>query len=169
MISAKKRPPCSIYRLAIAVIFDQAQQWVRERAPTGGLHLFRGLNQVSGRNPGNDANQRAGALCYDAYVATRDVDIVHLASPFEGFTDDTAVGWGELSGVATAATMYDLIPFQQPEVHLDNLVREVWFERRLRELARADVLSGDFRGDPPRRARDARSLAGPCGQYRRRL
>lgn len=120
--------------------FDQAQRWVREHARPGNLHLFRGLNQVCGRNPDNDPNRRAGALCYDAYVATRGVDIVHIASPFEGFTDDTAVGWGELSGVATAATLYDLIPFQQPDVHLDNVVRRGWFDQRFRELARADVL-----------------------------
>jgi len=120
--------------------FNDLRRWSLDRLPRPAIHTYSGMRRTAGRNPANEANRRAGALCYDAYVATLGVDIVHIASPFEGYTDDVVAGWGEKSGPARASTVYDLIPFQQPDVHLNNPIRLRWYNERLNELLRADVL-----------------------------
>src|SRR5450830_787759 len=70
------------------VRFDQIRQWVANCAPAGGIHAFRGLSCITACSPTHAERRRACALCYDAYVATLGVDIVHIASPFEGLADN---------------------------------------------------------------------------------
>jgi len=65
-------------------------------------------------------------------VSSLGADIFHIASPFDGYADNTVVGWSEIAhdGPARAATIYDLIAFD-PEFGLENPVRRAWYERRL--------------------------------------
>lgn len=69
-------------------------------------------------------------------------DVVHIANIFEGFRDD-AVATAESpagEGPLVVATLYDLIPYLNPDVYLaDNYTRR-WYLRRLQQVRNVDVL-----------------------------
>jgi len=122
--------------------FDEVKQWVASCGVTDRLHVFHGLAQIAGMLSADSTRIHACEALYDAYVGSLGVDLVHVASPFEGFGDDTVVGWTPLSrpGPLRAVTVYDLIPFEAPEIHLADPVREVWYRRRYAGLLKADLL-----------------------------
>jgi len=131
-----------LLNIALDEHFDAERLWCEARVPRPRILSFRGLTAIRGVAASNRARAQACEALYDAYVATRHVDLLHIASPFEGFGDDTVVGWTELSrgGPARAATVYDLIPFEAPEVYLTDPLRKDFYERRFEGLARADLL-----------------------------
>src|SRR5260370_15085901 len=90
----------------------------------------------------NQARARACEALYDAFVRSLGVDLVHILSPFDGFGDDTVMGWTELcrQGPIRAATVHDLIPFAMPKLYLTSPIKDSWYHRRLQRLAGADLL-----------------------------
>ena len=88
------------------------------------------------------ARVRACETLYNGFIGTLDIDLVHIPSPFEGFGDDTVVGWAGSyrPGPVRVATVYDLIPFEQPEIYLADPVRDRWYRHRLAGLLKADLL-----------------------------
>ncbi len=102
---------------------------------------------------------RAGAaeILRESVIAALKPDIVHVSSLFEGIGHDavTSVGLAE-PDVATAVTLYDLIPLLNAETYLaDGRVRR-WYLRKLESLLRADLLMAIS----PASAREAVSLLG---------
>lgn len=69
-------------------------------------------------------------------------DVVHVASIFEGFGEDAVSSLESPAGVGPlmVATLYDLIPYLNPEVHLADSYTRRWYLRRLQQLRNADVL-----------------------------
>jgi glycosyltransferase involved in cell wall biosynthesis len=131
-----------LLNIALEENFDDERQWCVGRIRTDRILVFQGLRAICGMQDANRSRARACEALYDAYLARQKVDVVHIASPFEGFGDDTALGWAELAhlGPARVATVYDLIPFEMPEIYLADPVRKTWYERRLKGLASADLL-----------------------------
>ena len=91
--------------------------------------------------PANLWRTRAAEIVREAAIANLKPDVTHVSSLFEGFGHDaaTSVGFAE-PDIATAVTLYDLIPLLNPEDYLsDGRVRR-WYLRKLESLRRADLL-----------------------------
>jgi glycosyltransferase involved in cell wall biosynthesis len=108
--------------------------------PVGRIHYFDSLGSTRGIDTNNELSNALSEQARDAYLSARSFDLVHVSSPFDGFGDETIVSWPKLDRVALAATVYDFIPFQQPDIHLVNPVAERWYRRRLDGLQNADVI-----------------------------
>lgn len=120
---------------------EQLKNWLSRTNSNPAISYFRGLTGVAGMLGGSLRTNAADAV-YTAFVKAQRCDLVHISSPFEGFGDDTVVGWSEFqeSGPVRAATVYDLIPLEEPDVYLTDPVRARWYKRRIQELARADLI-----------------------------
>ncbi|WP_058833865.1 glycosyltransferase family 4 protein [Luteimonas abyssi] len=86
--------------------------------------------------------QRHACLLRDAYLASLKPDVIHTASLFEGFGDDTAVRIASPEGLAsrTAVTLYDLIPLVRPAEYLQHPLIERWYRERIEDLRAAGML-----------------------------
>jgi glycosyltransferase involved in cell wall biosynthesis len=83
---------------------------------------------------------RAAERLRERFLESLRPDIVHVTSLFEGLGDDVSTSIGEVSAdMATAVTLYDLIPMVRRDVYLANPVVADWYERKLASLRRADL------------------------------
>ncbi|MCD9127330.1 glycosyltransferase family 4 protein [Luteimonas fraxinea] len=88
------------------------------------------------------ARRRHACLLRDTYLASLRPDVVHAASLFEGFGDDTAVRIASEEGLAprTAVTLYDLIPLLRPAEYLQHPLVDRWYRERVADLRNAGML-----------------------------
>lgn len=89
----------------------------------------------------NDAWRREAAeLIRESFIAGIRPDVVHVASLFEGFSDDcvTSVGRG-FHTAPTVVTLYDLIPLIFEETSLPDPQRRAWYYQKLQWLKNADL------------------------------
>jgi len=88
------------------------------------------------------ARRRHACLLRDAYFASLRPDVIHTASLFEGFGDDTAVRISSNEGLAprTAVTLYDLIPLVRPDEYLQHPAVDRWYRERVADLRNAGML-----------------------------
>ncbi|CAN7245874.1 glycosyltransferase family 4 protein [Trinickia sp. LjRoot230] len=88
-------------------------------------------------------NWRVGAaqLIREYAIAELEPDLVHISSLFEGYVDQSTSSVKAFDAdIITAVTLYDLIPFLNPERYLaDTGVRRHYYEK-IDALKRADVL-----------------------------
>lgn len=90
---------------------------------------------------GNAVAREVGELSREAYIATLSPDVVLVTSLFEGSGDDVVISVGRfISHVPTVVVLYDLIPYLNRSIYLSDLRIEAWYERKLQELRKADVL-----------------------------
>jgi glycosyltransferase involved in cell wall biosynthesis len=122
--------------------FDEIKQWIANCNAGTHVSVFRGLSGIAGMLSADWARVRACETLYDGYLDSLGIDLVHIPSPFDGFGDDTVVGWTDLcrSGPVRVATVYDLVAFEQPELYLADPVRDRWYRHRLAGLLKADLL-----------------------------
>ena len=68
-------------------------------------------------------------------------DVILISSVFSGYNDDVVAPWPEAGDdVLWAATLYDLIPLVRADEFLNDRAFRIWYEGRLANLRRADVL-----------------------------
>ena len=122
--------------------FDNVREWLANCNARNRIRVFRGLTGISGMRSANRARIHACEALYDAYVGSLGLELVHVPSFFEGFSDDIVVGSTEISrmGPARAVTIHDLIPFEAPEIYVKDPVYKAWHRRRLAGLSKADLL-----------------------------
>ncbi len=119
--------------------------WLKDRVDPRNIHVFSGLYSTQGAAPGFEPRENASSLIREQLLAALRPDIVHVASPFEGFGDEAVVEAVDLTaGSGTpwlrAATLYDLIPFDMPEEYLAEPNTRAFFEKRFGQLAANDGL-----------------------------
>ncbi|NMM36126.1 MAG: glycosyltransferase [Glaciimonas sp.] len=91
--------------------------------------------------PANLWRARAGELLREAFIAAQKPDIVHVSSLFEGLLDDAHTSVGRYrSDIATAVTLYDLIPLLRPDKYLSEPAVRDWYYRKLQSLKNAQLL-----------------------------
>lgn len=85
---------------------------------------------------------RAADVLREDFLHALKPDIVHVASLFEGWGDAvaTSIGRGSSPRVCTAVTLYDLIPMALSELYLSDTSARNWYERKIEDLRRADLL-----------------------------
>jgi glycosyltransferase involved in cell wall biosynthesis len=92
--------------------------------------------------PANDWRARAAERVREGFLEGLNPDMVFVPSLFEGWCDDSVTSIGCFAGdLPTAAVVYDLIPLLRPDQYLPDARRKGWYERKLRALRRADLLT----------------------------
>lgn len=89
---------------------------------------------------GTYADRALAELSREAFIAALAPDVVLVTSLVEGLTDDTVTSVGNLAPIPTAVILYDLIPCLNRAVYLSDATVEAWYERKLQEFRKADVL-----------------------------
>lgn len=108
--------------------------------PRRHMHLFHAPLPVAGSDAANGWRSAAAERVREHFLAELRPDIVHIASLFEGWTDDaiTSVrhGKGEFD---TAVTLYDLIPLLHADRYLADPALARWYYRKLQSLKNAEL------------------------------
>lgn len=77
----------------------------------------------------------------EAFMAALNPDVLLVSSMFEGLTDNAVTSVGAFTDrILTAAVLYDLIPYANPQLYLANPLVEQWYQRKFEYLRRADLL-----------------------------
>lgn len=134
--------------------FPEAAAAIRERlhgqVPADRIRTFDPVVLTGQPNPPESWRTHMSSMLRDDMIASLDPDAVHVTSLFEG---------GDLSvidipphrgGVIQAVTVYDLIPYINPDKYLGGPGARDWYYRKLLSLKRADVLlaiSASSRGE----------------------
>lgn len=105
------------------------------------VSVFSGLQGTRGIVADNRRRSAASDIIRDAHVERLLPDVVHVASPFDGFGDDTVMG-AQKPGrhYLSVATVYDLIPFENPGLYLPTPLHLDWFGSRLDRLRSTDLI-----------------------------
>jgi glycosyltransferase involved in cell wall biosynthesis len=92
-------------------------------------------------DPANGWRIAAAERIREHYLASLRPDVVHVASLFEGLSDDSVVSVPPAGGhFDTAVTLYDLIPLLNQERYLGDPNIARWYHRKLESLKRAQLL-----------------------------
>lgn len=106
------------------------------------LRVWSSLAGTAESHHGADPwRRRAAERLRESFIAQQRPDIVLVTSLFEGLVDNTVSSVGLLAHTPrTAVVLYDLIPLVNRKLYLDNPTVEAWYERKVQQLRRADVL-----------------------------
>lgn len=109
--------------------------------PAPNFRVWQGLKGVNALDDANRGRRSAAELVREAFLASLRPDVIVIASLFEGLGDDAVSSIGVLHEIPTAVVLYDLIPYIHRQTYLaPNPVVEAWYEERLSQLRRADLL-----------------------------
>lgn len=79
-------------------------------------------------------------LTYEAFIAEQKPEFIYVTSLFEGLVDDAVTSIHQLQNIApVAVTLYDLIPFINPVLYLDNPSVKNWYLEKIEHLKKADI------------------------------
>lgn len=120
--------------LAIRAAFDGL-------VPQSQITTFDAPMPVAAHDDRNLWRMRAAERIREHYMASLRPDIVHVASLFEGWTDNavTSVAHGD-GQFHTAVTLYDLIPLMRKDQYLADPHMAAWYHRKLQSLKNAELL-----------------------------
>ena len=109
--------------------------------PRSHLHVVELPGPTIEMFPENAWRTRAAELLREAALHELKPDLVHVASLFEGFDDNSVSSIGALGlSIPTAVTLYDMIPLLQPDVYLGSLQLRRWYYRKAQFARQADLL-----------------------------
>lgn len=90
---------------------------------------------------GNHKQRQAAELIREAFFASLNPDVILVTSLFEGFCDETITSIAtKHSNVLTATILYDLIPYINRSIYLENPELEAWYETKIDHCRRSDLL-----------------------------
>jgi glycosyltransferase involved in cell wall biosynthesis len=109
--------------------------------PQDQIRVWYAPGPASHIQPDNNWRRKAAELIRESFLANLKPDLIYITSLFEGLVDDAITSIGTLTQtIPTAVTLYDLIPLINRKPYLDNPVVESWYENKLDQLRRADLL-----------------------------
>lgn len=130
--------------LALNHAFPETVDSVREAfadlLPEENVLLFQIPAPVAGNNPENRWRCRSAELIREHFLQQLRPDWVHISSLFEGLGDNAVTSIGNLASVPSAVTLFDLIPYVNPDLYLSDPVYKSWYMRKVAHLRRADLL-----------------------------
>jgi glycosyltransferase involved in cell wall biosynthesis len=113
----------------------------RGTIPAENIRIWRPpslCGQLESPDPGR---RQAGELIREAVIASLKPDAVLLMSLFEGLDEGVITSVGRhKAGFPVAVILYDLIPYIYNHKYLENKSVESWYENKLDDLRRADML-----------------------------
>jgi glycosyltransferase involved in cell wall biosynthesis len=103
------------------------------------IHVFDVLDPVPDQ-PDHPA-RIASEMCREAFLARLDPDVVHVSTLIEGMRGNAISSIGRLGlDLPTAVTFYDAIPLIYRSRYLGTAEAARWYDHRIRQLRRADLL-----------------------------
>jgi glycosyltransferase involved in cell wall biosynthesis len=109
--------------------------------PLENFHVFEPLSPVQHSSADNRDRRLASELMREGLIGHIGPDIVHVTSLFEGLGDEAVSSFGRLAQpVVNSVTLYDLIPHIHRGIYLENPTVRTWYDERLSQLRRADLL-----------------------------
>lgn len=117
------------------------RQAFADRVPAEAITSFATPLPVLESDPDNRWRVRAAEHIRERYLASLRPDVVHVASLFEGASDNSVSSLLHGEGrFDTAVTLYDLIPLLRKERYLTDPNISAWYYRKLQSLKNADLL-----------------------------
>jgi len=125
--------------------FPEAAAAVRERLrdllPPDHIRTFDIAEGRGDSAPPGSWRSEMNLRLRDDFIAALRPDVVHITSLFEGLGDQAVTDLPpQGDGILRAITLYDLIPFINPDPYLVATQVRQWYYRRLQSLKRADLL-----------------------------
>ncbi len=125
--------------------FPEAAAAVRERLrdllPSDHIRTFDIAEGQGEPSPQGSWRSETNLRLRDDFIAALRPDVVHVTSLFEGLGDLSVTDLPpQGDGILRAVTLYDLIPFINPDPYLVAPQVRRWYYRRLQSLKRADLL-----------------------------
>ncbi len=109
--------------------------------PQESIRVWEAPAPVNYASKENAWRRGSAELLRESALASCTPDVVLVTSLFEGLGDDAVSSVSKLSStLPTAVILYDLIPFIHRSPYLDNPVVESWYQYKLDQLRRADLL-----------------------------
>lgn len=137
---------CGEHEVFIALngLFPESIESIRKAfnglLPEENIRVWEALGGVSASDASNDIRRKSMELMREVFLASLKPDFVLLSSLFEGFVDDAITSIGRFSsGIPTAVTLYDLIPYIRPKPYLENPVVEKWYRGKIEDIRRANL------------------------------
>ena len=120
---------------------DDLRAEFQDLLPPSKILVFEALADTALFADANHWRSQASQLIREAFHASLQSDVTHTSSLFEGGGDDTTVSVGRLhANSLQSVTLYDLIPYIDPERYLPEPTHKRWYSERLASLKRADLL-----------------------------
>ena len=108
---------------------------------TDAIRVWRPPVGCSALETAEPGRRRAAEIMREAVIADLAPDAVFVLSLFEGLSESVVTGIGRFDArVPVATILYDLIPHVMRDPYLTNPVVEAWYEGKLDDLRRADLL-----------------------------
>ncbi len=105
------------------------------------IKYFACANAVSWHDMANSWRREAMEISRESFIQRLQPDSVFVSSLFEGGLDDAVLSIGRLSTAhKTSAVLYDLIPFTDPAKYLPSHWSRAWYDEKVADLQRADML-----------------------------
>lgn len=131
--------------LAVNGVFTEAIDAIyadfADLLPPENIRLWQTPAPVTHLDPANTWRRSAAELLREAFLASLNPDVVLVGSLFEGFDNNVVCSIGKFSAsLPTAVILYDLIPLINRETYLSNPLVQAWYDNKLADLQRADLL-----------------------------
>lgn len=110
--------------------------------PQSRLRVWDALAPTADYFPENRFRKHASEVLREQAIRALDPDIVHVTSLFEGLFDDLISTVPPHRDYRCAVTLYDLIPLVHSASYLTDPRTRSWYEERVEQLKRADLLLG---------------------------
>ena len=109
--------------------------------PQDNIRVWQAPEPLAYIDAENRKRRHAAELIREAFLATLQPDVVHVASLFEGYGDSAIASIGRFTDkFRTAVTLYDLIPFSHAFQYQSGPNERDWYNDRFNQLRRADLL-----------------------------
>lgn len=102
--------------------------------------LIKSLGNVSAQQAGNETRRRAAEMVFRHAMEQSGAELVWHSSMIEGYVDDAIIPEEPVRGALSVATLYDLIPLQDPDAYLNHPRVRAWYEAKVRALSQCDLL-----------------------------
>ncbi|OXJ15848.1 glycosyltransferase [Burkholderia sp. HI2500] len=133
--------------LALSDLFPETIEPIREAfshvLPLENIRVWHAAAPVSHVEKSNDWRRHAAELGFESFLCTLKPDFIYVTSLFEGLGDDAVTSVHRLQhDIPVAVTLYDLIPYINPDPYLNNPVIKSWYLEKVDHLRRADLWLG---------------------------
>lgn len=131
--------------LALSGLFPESIEPIRaafaDLLPQDNIRVWHAPAPVNFHESANLARRVAAERIYEAFLYELSPDVIYVSSLFEGFVDDAITSIREQHGQAlVAVTLYDLIPYLNPDPYLLNPSVKAWYMEKIEHLRRADLM-----------------------------
>ncbi|WP_346308585.1 glycosyltransferase [Limnohabitans sp.] len=130
--------------LALSGLFPDSVEPIRaafaDLLPQSSIHVWHAPVPVNYLEPSNQGRRLDAENIYAAFLHELSPDVIHVTSLLEGFADDAVTSVRRRQGQAlVAVTLYDLIPYLNPDPYLLNPSLKSWYLEKIEHLRRADL------------------------------